>query len=584
MKYRSSVLILATALILFGGFLANQIHTDGGSVKVSHVRFAGNDGIITHARLYVPDGVSNTNPAPGIVATHGYINSNETQSAFAIEFSRRGYVVLAPDQTGHGYSDPAAFANGFGGIDTLAYMKTLAFVDQDNIGLEGHSMGGWASLVAASVYPQDYQSIMILGSSPGTFGAPEGTADWPRNLAVVFSKYDEFSALMWGVAIPTDITKTDKLKTLFNTSEEIIPDTLYGNIADGTARILHQPAVTHPGDHFSHAAIKHAIEWFDQTLVGAQPLPSDDQVWLWKEMGTLLALMGMTILIVPALTRVAETSTFRSLKASMPKLHSLTGGGWWVGALIFTLLPAITLFPFKGISEKLGWQASAVFAQNITTQVMVWALLTGLVSITLFLLWHFLLNRKTGASFESYGLTWNGRVPISSIVQSFLLALAVVGVLYTSLLLTDYLFDMDYRIWVFGIKLLSPLQMGIAMSYLIPFSLFFIIVATVLHGQLRCDNWSFRKELVVNWLLLSVGYLLLLIAQYTPLLMGGTLLIASEPLWSIIALQFVPLMTIAAVVFTVAYRVTGRVYTGAFINAMIITWVIVASQATHYTF
>ncbi len=81
-----------------------------------------------------------------------------------------------------------------GGIDTLAYMKTLAFVDQDNIGLEGHSMGGWASLVAAGVYPQDYQSMMILGSSPGTFGAPEGTADWPRNLAVAFANYDEFSA------------------------------------------------------------------------------------------------------------------------------------------------------------------------------------------------------------------------------------------------------------------------------------------------------------------------------------------------------------------------------------------------------
>jgi pimeloyl-ACP methyl ester carboxylesterase len=311
MKYYPRVLILAIALILFGGYLANQIQTNGGGVNVSHVRFAGNDGIITHARLYVPDGVSNKNPAPGIIATHGYINSNETQSAFAIEFSRRGYVVLAPDQTGHGYSDPAAFSNGFGGIDTLAYMKTLPFVDQDNVGLEGHSMGGWASLVAAGVYPNDYQSMMILGSSPGTFGAPEGTANWPRNLAVVFSKYDEFSALMWGVDIPADITKTDKLKTLFNTSEEVMPDTLYGNIANGTARILHQPAVTHPGDHFSHVAVTHAIEWFDQTLEGAQPISSDDQVWLWKEIGTLLALIGMTVLIVPALTRVVETSTLR---------------------------------------------------------------------------------------------------------------------------------------------------------------------------------------------------------------------------------------------------------------------------------
>jgi pimeloyl-ACP methyl ester carboxylesterase len=584
MKYYPKVLILAVSLILFGSFLANQIQTNGGTVKVSHVRFAGKDGIITHARLYLPNGVSNNNPAPGIITTHGYINSNETQSAFAIEFSRRGYVVLAPDQTGHGYSDPATFTNGFGGIDTLAYMKTLPFVDQNNIGLEGHSMGGWASLVAANVYPNDYQSIVILGSSTGTFGAPKGTPDWPRNIAVIFSKYDEFSSLMWGVDIPTDITKTDKLKTLFNSAEEVITDKLYGNIANGTARILHQPAVTHPGVHFSSVATGHAIKWFDQTLAGAQPIPATDQVWLWKEVGTFLALIGMIMLIVPVLARVSATSMFSSLKATMPKSHSLTGRGWWLGALIFTALPAITLLPFKGISEKLGWQASALFSQNITTQVIVWALLTGLISMSLLLLWHFLLNRKTGASFANYGLTWNGKVKLFSIAQSFLLAFAVVAVLYISLVLTDYLFDVDYRIWVFAIKLLSPLQMGIALIYLLPFSLFFIIVATVLHGQLRRDNWSFSQELGVNWLLLNLGYLLLLIAQYTPLLMGNTLLIASEPLWSIITLQFVPLMTIAAVVFTSAYRITGRVYIGSFINAMIITWVIVASQATHYAF
>lgn len=584
MKYHPKLLILAVALILFGSYLANQIQTNGGEVKVSHLRFAGNDGVITHARLYVPKGVSNKNPAPGIIATHGYINSNETQSPFAIEFARRGYVVLAPDQTGHGYSDPAAFANGFGGIDTLAYMKTLPFVDQNNIGLEGHSMGGWASLVAAGVYPQDYQSMVILGSSPGTFGAPQGTADWPRNLAVVFSKYDEFSALMWGVDVPTKITQTDKLKTLFNTTETVIADKLYGNIEQGTARVFHQPAVTHPGVHFSDAAIGHAIKWFDQTLQGAQPVPAEDQIWIWKEMGTLLALLGMILLIVPTIAKAAQSSKFSPHMSSMPTLYSLKGKSWWLAALIFTGLPAVTLFWFKGISEKLGWQASALLAQNITTQVMVWALLMGLISLSLFMLWHILLNRKQGASLENYGLTWNGRVSVSAIFHSFLLALAVVAVLYLSLLLTDYFFDVDYRIWVFGIKLLSPLQMSIAWIYFIPFCAFFIIIAILLHGQLRRDNWSFAKELLVNWFLLSSGYILLLIAQYSPLLMGGTLFIASEPLWTIITLQFVPLMTIAAVVYTAAFRVTGRIYTGAFINAMLITWVIVASQATHYSF
>jgi pimeloyl-ACP methyl ester carboxylesterase len=584
MSINLRTLLLGIALILLGGFLANQIQTVSGEVDVSTVRFAGNNGIITHAKLYVPEGVTNDNPAPGIVAIHGYINTNETQSGFAIEFARRGYVVLAPDQTGHGYSDPPAFANGFGGMDALAYMRTLPFVDTDNIGLEGHSMGGWSSLIAASVYPDGYKSMVIAGSSPGTFGAPEGTATWPRNLAVVFSRFDEFSQLMWGIEVPADIVETDKLKTLFNTDETIERGKVYGDIDAGTARVLYQPPVTHPGDHLSTVAIGHAIDWFDRTLDGGEPLPVSDQIWIWKELGTLLSLIGMVVLIPNVIRGLAQTAPFRSAMASPVAPKSLTGGGWWIGAFVFMALPVVTLFPFKGLSETWGWAASALLPQNITTQVMVWAIGVGLIASLLFVAWHFLINRKTGATALHYGLVSSDGFSPGAILRSLGLALAVVGVLYTSLLITAYLFDTDYRFWVFAMKPLSALHLRIALSYVIPFCLFFTVVAVLLQGQLRQNDWSFRRELFTNWVLLTGGYVVLLVIQYIPLLMGGSLTIASEPLWTIIAFQFLPLMTIAALVFTVAYRATGTVYTGAFINGMLVTGIVVASQATHYAF
>lgn len=576
--------LIGIVLILLGGFLANRIQTVSGEVDVSTVRFAGNNGLVTHARLYVPNGVTNDNPAPGIVAIHGYINSNETQSGFAIEFARRGYVVLAPDQTGHGYSDSPAFANGFGGIDALNYMRTLPFVDTDNIGLEGHSMGGWSSLVAASILPDGYKSIVIEGSSTGTFGAPEGTAEWPRNVAVVFSKYDEFSQLMWGVEVPTDIRSTDKLKTLFNTDETVEPGKVYGDIAAGTARVLYQPPVTHPGDHLSTVAIGHAIDWFDRTLEGGQPIPASDQIWIWKELGTLLALIGMVLLIPAVIPALAKTAPFHSLQGTPAEPKPIVGGGWWIGALVFMALPVITLFPFKGFSEAWGWQASAWLPQNITTQVMVWAIGVGLISLILFLAWHLVLNRKAGATAEHYGLAGPDGFSLALVVKSFGLALAVVGLLYLSLVITAYLFDTDYRFWVFAMKPLSALHLRIALSYFIPFCLFFTVVAVLLHGQLRQRDWRFGKELFVNWVLLMGGYAVLLIVQYTPLFLGGSMTIASEPLWTIVAFQFLPLMTIAALVFTVAYRATGTVYTGAFINGLLVTGIVVASQATHYAF
>src|SRR5882724_3607833 len=91
---------LGVALILGGAVLASLIQTSGGIV-VRDVRFAGANGVEMSALLYVPANATAKTPAPGILAVHGYINTRETQSGFAIEFARRGYVVLALDQTGH---------------------------------------------------------------------------------------------------------------------------------------------------------------------------------------------------------------------------------------------------------------------------------------------------------------------------------------------------------------------------------------------------------------------------------------------------------------------------------------------------
>lgn len=174
MGYRASssgkvqwMLVVSLLFVLGGSLLAYCIQTGRGSIAARDTRFMGTDGIMMSGLLYIPQGVTSQNPAPGILAIHGYINSRETQDVFAIEFSRRGYVVLALDQTGHGFSDPPAFANGFGGPDGLRYLHSLDFVDPNNIGIEGHSMGGYATVCAAAKYPDYYKSTVILGSAPG---------------------------------------------------------------------------------------------------------------------------------------------------------------------------------------------------------------------------------------------------------------------------------------------------------------------------------------------------------------------------------------------------------------------------------
>jgi pimeloyl-ACP methyl ester carboxylesterase len=583
------VLVIALCLILVGDLVASCTQTDLGNVKVRDIRFAGTNGIIMSGLLYIPKNATAKTPAPGIVAIHGYINSRETQDGFAIEFARRGFVVLAPDQTGHGYSDPPAFANGFGGIDPLKYMMTLDIVDKNNIGLEGHSMGGWASVVTASVFKDGYKSMVLEGSSTGTYGAPDGTPTFPKNLCLVYSQWDEFSQLMWGTAIPRNIVKTDKLKTLFNTKEDVVPGKLYGSIDDGTARILYQPVCTHPGDHINNMAIGYAIDWFQKTLKGANSLPPANQSWPWKEFGNLLALVGMVMLLFPAGGFLLNLNFFKGLVQVPADPRPVKGGFWWLSAAIFVILPVATYFTFKEMPTTWKWAATPLFPENITTQIMFWAVLNGVIALVLTLVWHYVWNRKTGATGDNYGLTWNKKLDWKRIGKAFLLAVTVAIIAYSTLVFSAWLFTVDFRWWVFAVKPMSTLQFQIFLSYLVPFLFFFIVTNTILHGELRPlkkngETFSLGMEMLINFGLMVIGWAGLLVLLYTPLLMGGTLFVPAEALFAIIAFQFVPLMTIAACVFTYFFRKTGHVYAGAFLTAMLVVWIVVASQAIHFAF
>ena len=579
------ILIIALLLILVGDLLASCIQTNWGSVQVKDIRFPGTDNLTMSALLYIPRTATVANPAPGILAIHGYINSRETQDGFAIEFARRGYVVLAIDQTGHGYSSPPAFANGYGGPDGLKYLSGLDIVDKNNIGIEGHSMGGWAAGIAADTYPDLYKSIVLEGSSTGTAGSPEGDATFPKNLGLVYSLWDEFSNMMWTAGIPRDIVSTDKLEEQFNTNKPVVVGQLYGSIQDGTARELFMPQNTHPGDHFSVAAIGDAIQWFQSTLKGGNGLPPADQVWYWKEIGNLIALIGMILLLFPVGALFLQTKFFKDIVEATPEPKTVKGFGWWIGAVLLVVIPIVTYFPFTELG--VSFPLLGVFPQSITNQLMTWALINAAISIVLFVLWHFIWNRKANGG--NYGLAWGTKLEWAKIGKALLLAIIVAFIAYLTLVISAVLFNVDYRIWVFAVKPMSPLQFQIFLCYLIPFFIFFLTLATIVHGELRPfkkngEPFGMCAEMWINIALLVIGFVGLLLFQYIPLMAGGTLAIPQENLFSIIAFQFLPIMTIAALVFTYFFRKTGHVYMGAFLTTILIVWIVVASQAIHFAF
>jgi pimeloyl-ACP methyl ester carboxylesterase len=580
-------LIVALILILGGGLLAHFIQTSGG-VAVRDLRFMGSDSRLLSALLYMPQGVSKDKPAPGIVAMHGFINSRETQDGFAIEFARRGYVVLALDLIGHGYSEPPLstgqfFGSGIGGKAALEYLRSLDFVDKDNIGLEGHSFGSAGLITTAFAYPNDYRSIVVEGWATGAY-CPPGTPTFPRNMLVAWDKYDEFSKLSWGTPIAADAPKGDKMKAVFGTTEPVEIGKLYGSIEQGTARKLLMPNREHVFLPFSPEAIGDAVAWMQATLKGGKDIPPSNQIWYWKEIGTLIAMIGMVLFLLVIGSYLLKTNYFKVLNEAPAPAKPATGWGWWVGAVITILLPIPVYlwawsFWMKGIA-KTSW----LLPQNNTTTIMFWAVVVGAISLILLILWHLFSNRKKGGSFAAYGFTWKGKgLQLGKVGKSFLLALIAVFAAYLTLVFSAWAFTTDYRILVFAIKPMSLLHFGIFLRYLIPFAFYFLIIGLVIHGELRRHSGAWSQT-IVNILLLIGGYILFFLFQYIPLFSGKTMSIPDAHLPTAVLFQYIPIFIIVGLVSTYFYRRTGHVFVGSFINTLLITWTIVAGTVTNYPF
>jgi pimeloyl-ACP methyl ester carboxylesterase len=570
MNVRHALLGMGLMLILLGGFTAHEIQTVGGSVRVEDVSFAAADGRRLSALLYTPDGVSAQHKAPGILAIHGYINSRETQSGFAIEFARRGYVVLAMDQSGHGLSQPPALGNGFGGPDGLMYLRSLDSVDTDNIGLEGHSMGGWAVLAAAAAQPDGYRAMVLEGSAPGSFGAPAGTLTFPRNLAVVFSQFDEFSDLMWGVPTGADVTRSPKLKDMFGTLEPVVPGKVYGYLEYDSARVLHVPAVTHPGDHLSTAAIGAAVDWFATTLRGGTPQPARHQIWYWKELTTLVALAGMIMTIIGLGLTMLHWRAMRVLSVPTPSAAQPVRPG--LSAAFTAVVPVLTYFPAFNIAQQF-WPISANAPQQLTNGLMLWVVVNTLIATAAI----GVLGRGS-ATLASVGI-WPRGFHVGRMLAAAAAAVVLVGAAYATLLAIDTAFSADFRFWVVAFKKLAPWHVRPYFMYLMPMTLFFIVLGASLNQFIV--GVGMRRACIRCILIPTNGFLALLALQYVPLLVGIPLPLG-EPLLTILAIQFVALLTIAGLLTAVFQRATGSVYLAAFINALLVTWSVVAGQATHY--
>lgn len=550
---RFGLALIGAALLAFGAFGAHAVRNADG-VRAEIVHF-GESGARMGGMLYRPANATAQTPAPAVLAVHGFINTHEMQAPFAIELARRGFVVLALDQTGHGESAPPAFARGYGGPDGLRYLQSLPFVDRTRIVMTGHSMGGLALVAAAQDQPNGYRAMALVGSSTSFDGSPP--PDNLRDVLLVFGRYDEFGQLMWQQR-PQDIGQSARLMALFGAEQPVTTSGATTLDAARGRRLLALPAVTHPGEHLSNEVVSEVESWFSGYTSTRRD--SSDQIWIWREAGALVGFAGFVLLMLGVFNAIAPM--FAGLTAPAAPVREKRGLGWRIALALAALVPALLYLPVMlagfALTQPTPWAPQA-----ITNHIVLWALASALIALLIGL-----FQRSPKPAFDA---KW---FPGAAI------AIGVAAISFGAFELANQRLQTNLGFWIVSLNPMRPWQETAFGLYLLPFAAFFLLTFRGLHQRLAVAGESALSMYATHIAALAGGMLLLVIALYVPLFFTGLLAVPIASLQAIIALQFVPILAICAVIGVYCYRRTNSYVPGALICALFVTWYVVTGTAT----
>jgi pimeloyl-ACP methyl ester carboxylesterase len=168
--------ILATLAILLAACGGSDVEPPTDSREIT---FDSPDGITLAGRLFGPDEGS-----AGVVLAHMFPADQSSWYGFAARLAGEGYRVLTFDFRGYCPGGEAGCSEGDKRIpdiwqDVVGAMAALRAEGVSRIALIGASMGGTASLVAASKDGEDVEAIVTL-SAPISF---EGLVAGPETVS-----------------------------------------------------------------------------------------------------------------------------------------------------------------------------------------------------------------------------------------------------------------------------------------------------------------------------------------------------------------------------------------------------------------
>lgn len=119
----------------------------------------------------------------------------------------------------------------------------------------------------------------------------------------------------------------------------------------------------------------------------------------------------------------------------------------------------------------------------------------------------------------------------------------------------------------------------IAAIYVVPLTLAFLVTTRALaHATIRSDTAGLSYVAAISTL--TTGFIVMLGIIYGGLFMTGSLITAFDPLSTVIAIQFVPVLIAVAIIAVFTWQRTGSYRSGGLIAGFLVTLYAVAGTAT----
>ena len=589
------VFLICVAILIGAVVLASLVQRDFGRVEVANVIYENHNGIPVRAKLLKPVDATEENPMPGVVHIHGYQNNRETGDAYCIELARRGFVVLNIDAIGRGNSglpnDPKdpKFDRTYGGLTSLKVLRSLPFVDPESVGMLGHSLGAEMAYQVA-LGDSGVNAVVISGFAY----TQAASATSPKNMLMTIGKWDEYRQRMTGTKdIEKEWMSSAQTKRVIPVANAQIGVT-YGDFEQGTARRVYVPRTIHFMESHDRGSIGEMLEWMKKALHPPEQLwiDSKSQTWAMKEWATLIAMFACFASLLPLGRIFLGMRFFKVLEGAPAGNYSCSVKSYLKfsainGLLMWLYLPLI--FVLFGLHVYLV-RIDGVFPMMMANGVVWWFFWVNVIGFFLVRRWLRRESQRTGYTWADAGVSYReDRFGLDSgkLAKTILLALTLFAFAYFSEHLLEQIFIVDFRFLFPFASDLTLERAGLCLRYF-PFILIgFVFMGVFLHGQLRRPAKNSRLATWISWsswnlVAMVTPVILFLMVQYAPLFTigfiplvgpGGMFVAFIHGLFHIVGV-----LIIVVPLSTWFYQLTGKIYLGALLNALIVTWMFVSSQ------